>query len=137
MTLYGFPFPVSKNPLGYYFSQEGNANIKADLIQLIMTNPGDRVMLPLYGTNLRKYLFEQSGVGLNNQIRDEIISAIDTWEPRITVTEITVETLMERDPNSDTIVTNEQGVLVKIQFVNPEQINDVQNLVLAIPLGGV
>ena len=110
---------------------------RSDLIQLIMTNPGDRVMLPLYGTNLRKYLFEQSGVGLNNQIRDEIISAIDTWEPRITVTEITVETLMERDPNSDTIVTNEQGVLVKIQFVNPEQINDVQNLVLAIPLGGV
>ena len=60
MALLGAPYPITPSPLGLLRSVEEEATIKGDLLQLILTNPGERVMLPQYGTPLRKYLFEQN-----------------------------------------------------------------------------
>jgi phage baseplate assembly protein W len=133
--LKGFPFPVFKNPLGFLYSQIGAKNLKSDLIQLILTNPGDRVMLPQYGTALRKYIFEQNTDATKSAIAAEISNSISTWEPRITVTAITVTDLVEKTEagyNS----TNKNGVLIRINYINPEKINIIEELVLAVPFEG-
>lgn len=132
--LKGFPFPVAKNPLGFFYSQLGAKNIKSDLIQLILTNPGDRVMLSQFGTPLRKFFYEQNTEATRNAISNAITDAIATWEPRITVQSITVTDLAET--NDGISYTNPNGVLVRINYINPEQINIVENLVLAIPFEG-
>lgn len=132
--LKGFPFPVAKNPLGFFYSQLGAKNIKSDLIQLILTNPGDRVMLSQFGTPLRKFFYEQNTEATRNAISNAITDAIATWEPRITVQSITVTDLAET--NEGISYTNPNGVLVRINYINPEQINIVENLVLAIPFEG-
>lgn len=137
MNLKGFAFPILRTPLGYFYSQEGNANLKADLLQLLLTNPGDRVMLPQYGTPLRKYIFEQNVDTTKEAIRNDIINAIETWEPRITVNEITVDTLTQYDQNTGVTTTDEKGILIKINYINPEEINNIQNLVLVVPFEGV
>ena len=54
----GSPYPIVKNPLGYFATQSGVNQIKADLLALLMTNQGDRTILPQYGCNLRQFLFE-------------------------------------------------------------------------------
>jgi len=132
--LKGFPFPVTKNPLGFFYSQIGAKNIKSDLIQLILTNPGDRVMLSQFGTPLRKFFYEPNTETTRNEISIAITDAIATWEPRITVKSITVTNLSET--NGGATSTNQNGVLVRINYINPEQINIVENLVLAIPFEG-
>ena len=132
--LKGFPFPVTKNPLGFFYSQIGAKNIKSDLIQLILTNPGDRVMLSQFGTPLRKFFYEPNTETTRNEISIAIKDAIATWEPRITVKSITVTNLSET--NGGITSTNQNGVLVRINYINPEQINIVENLVLAIPFEG-
>jgi phage baseplate assembly protein W len=132
--LKGFPFPVTKNPLGFFYSQIGAKNIKSDLIQLILTNPGDRVMLSQFGTPLRKFFYEPNTETTRNEISIAITDAIATWEPRITVKSITVTNLSET--NGGVTSTNQNGVLVRINYINPEQINIVENLVLAIPFEG-
>jgi phage baseplate assembly protein W len=133
--LKGFPFPIYKNPLGFLYTQIGAKNLKSDLIQLILTNPGDRVMLPQYGTALRKYIFEQNTDTTKDAISAEISNSISTWEPRITVTAITVTDLVEKTEagyNS----TNKNGVLIRINYINPEKINIIEELVLAVPFEG-
>jgi len=132
--LKGFPFPVTKNPLGLFYTQLGAKNIKSDLIQLILTNPGDRVMLPQFGTALRKYVYEPNTEGTRTAIKNTITDAIATWEPRITIKSITVTDLNETVNGINGI--NPNGVLVRINYINPEQINIVENLVLAIPFEG-
>lgn len=133
--LKGFPFPVERNPLGFLYTQLGSKNIKSDLIQLILTNPGDRVMLSQFGTPLRKFFYEPNTESTRLLISQAITNAISAWEPRITVQSITVTNLSETDVNEITS-PNQNGVLVRINYINPEQINIVENLVLAIPFEG-
>jgi phage baseplate assembly protein W len=132
--LKGFPFPATKNPLGFFYTQLGTKNIKSDLIQLILTNPGDRVMLSQYGTPLRKFFYEPNTENTRKSISNAITDAIATWEPRITVKSIEVVDLSENNSGISSVDPN--GVLVKINYINPEQINIVENLVLAIPFEG-
>ena len=92
-------------------------------------------MLPQYGTALRKYIFEQNTDATKSAIAGEISNSISTWEPRITVTAITVTDLVEKTEagyNS----TNKNGVLIRINYINPEKINIIEELVLAVPFEG-
>ena len=48
---------------------------------------------------------------------------------------ISVENLPEKG-STGIATTNQNGVLVRINYINPEQINVIENLVLAIPFEG-
>ena len=64
--------------------------IKSNLINLLLTNEGERVMNPNFGTALRKFLFE--GITENNieSLRNSLLSSITTYIPGITVTDISI-----------------------------------------------
>ena len=59
--------------------------IKQAIVNLLMTNKGERLMNPNYGSDIRRYLFEPLDYGTANQITGNIKSTIDTFEPRISV----------------------------------------------------
>jgi len=84
-------------------------------------------MLSQFGTPLRKFFYEPNTETTRNEISIAITDAIATWEPRITVKSITVTNLSET--NGGVTSTNQNGVLVRINYINPEQINIVENLV--------
>ena len=50
---------------------------------LLATNRGERPQRPKFGSRLAQYAFESVDLTLKNQIRLEILSALQTWEPRI------------------------------------------------------
>ena len=64
--------------------------IKSNLINLLLTNEGERVMNPNFGTALRRFLFE--GITDNNieSLRNSLLNSITTYIPGITVTDISV-----------------------------------------------
>lgn len=76
------PFLVGGRFMSY---QENERLIKNDLVQLLLTAPGERVMRPDFGTLLRQFIF--SNITRSNLIalRENILDAIARYEPRITI----------------------------------------------------
>lgn len=136
MDLYGAPYPIVKTPQGLLAPVTGSDAIKADLLQLILTNPGERVMLPDFGTPLRALLFEQNTSALAETVRQTIIAAISEWEPRVVVTNITVQnegTYADEGLSPQDNTNN--NLYISIEFATPDKIQAVEQLTLSLPLG--
>jgi phage baseplate assembly protein W len=63
--------------------QSGIRLIKNDIIQLMKTQFGERVMNPNFGTDLNSSLFEMIDNETEITLKRSIIDAIESWEPRI------------------------------------------------------
>ena len=136
MILYGTPYPIVKTPQGLLSPVKNYEAIKADLLQLLLTNPGERVMIPDFGTPLRTLIFEQNTTTLAENARTMIIEAIRNWEPRIAVQNITVRnqgTMFDNDDADPDSVGNE--LYISITFSTPDNIRETDTLVLQLPVG--
>ena len=132
----GCPYPIRRHPLGLLHVERGINQIKADLLILLLTNPGERVMLPRFGTPLRRLVFEPNDSTLKEQAREMIINSIRTWEPRITVDAIEVTNSWDEFSPDDPREDVDHILGIRIRFFDPENLKDVQELVLEMPLGG-
>lgn len=132
---YGLAFPVAKNPLGFFHSSTGLDVVKSDLMILLLTNPGERIMLPQYGTNLRRYFFETNDPTAHSQIKELIVKAIATWEPRVAIENISVGFVDVNSLNTNDNQTQAEHVVsIIIKFFDPNNIAQVDSLVLELPL---
>ena len=134
----GVPYPVVKTPKGYLYSQSGVDQIKSDLLILLLTNPGERVMNPNFGTPLRRLLFEQNDTTTAMAAKNMIINSIKRWEPRIAVQNIEVSSIVDQSSlnKNDDKTELDHILFIRIIFVDPQNIKSVQELVLEVPLGG-
>lgn len=121
-------------------TQRGMNQVKSDLLVLLLTEPGERVMLPEFGTPLKKFLFEQNTSSLVDAVKDTIANSIKMWEPRIAVSQIEVtnsEDSMEQSLNpADKKEDVGHILLIRILFTDFDNIQQVQELKLEVPLGG-
>ena len=138
MKFLGAPYPIRRHPRGLLHTQQGIQQIKSDLLVLLYTNPGERVFLPSYGTPLKKLVFEQNDAALEVTARQMIIESIRLWEPRITIQQIEVTNNFDENDlhHDDTKADTEHILGIKILFFDPENIQEVQQLVLEVPLSG-
>ena len=72
--------------------------IKQAIVNLLLTNKGERPFNPDYGSNIRSYLFEPLDYGTAAQIEESIRSTLAKFEPRIEVMDI--HTYPNYDSNS-------------------------------------
>lgn len=70
--------------------------IRNDLLQLLLTAPGERVMRPDFGSQLRPTLFELIDQITIDELEDSIRNAIERFEPRVKVADIRIR---ETDDN--------------------------------------
>lgn len=137
-TYLGLSFPIlSSQPHGYFSNSPTSIDqIKSDLLILLQSNFGERVMLPDFGANLRQYVFEPNDTLLQQQIKTAISNAITKWEPRIVVQSIDIITgqdISRNDLNAqDSRTELDNLILIKIAFYDPENIQVVQELRLEI-----
>jgi phage baseplate assembly protein W len=134
----GLQYPLVKTPRGILAQKRGVDQIKADLLQLLLTNPGERVMLPTYGTPLRQLIFEPNDSTLTARARKMIVDSILAWEPRIVISDIEVSSSIDRQSLNefDTYEEKEAILYIRIKFIDPENIQTVEELVLESPIGG-
>lgn len=89
-TYFGFnpPFltPVQVMPL-----QTDERLIKNDILQLLLTVPGERAFRPDFGTDIKSSMFEPIDTISTDAIRDSIVQAISKFEPRAILNDIIVE----------------------------------------------
>lgn len=66
------------------------AAVEQSIMNIVMTEKGDKPFDPLFGTVLRRYLFQKMNMSTAIEIQTEIEFALKNYEPRIKVTSVTV-----------------------------------------------
>jgi len=69
------------------FSQTIRQNFK----MLILTNPGERVMVPRYGVGVQRFLFENYGSGMEGKLKSKIIEQSSFYMPIVEVNNILID----------------------------------------------
>lgn len=107
-------FNLSGNPLP---RQSGERILKNDILQLLFTVPGERVMRRGFGTPLKTFVFESlTGMEID-ALRSDIITAIHTYDARVRVKYLNMDT--DRDEN-----------LLRIRLVVQEQNDPDSSIVI-------
>lgn len=72
------------------------AQIKSNLVNLLLTNKGERPFNPQFGSDIWKSLFEPMTDTLTNSIKEKTLTSINTYIPEIMITSMNII------PNPDT-----------------------------------
>ena len=68
----------------------GTEVVRQSIETILDTDPGERIMQPLFGCGLRRYLMAPNTAATRTAIRQDITEALALWEPRIRVTDVSV-----------------------------------------------
>lgn len=133
----GLLYPLEPgNPTGTFSPSYGNLSVRTNLLSILLTNKSERVMENTFGAGLSDLLFELNGMGIEQTARDRIVEQIALYEPRITVQDLLVTTT----PPADNLLapgdTGDNVLYIRINYVSPDNITQVEQLTLELPLGG-
>jgi len=91
----GIKFPFQFNVIGGTETSvavsEKYEHINESLQQILATSPGERAMLPEFGSRLRELLFEPNNAVLKALARVYVIDAIKRWERRVIIKEVYID----------------------------------------------
>ena len=87
-TWYGFNAPFIGGAQNFLSRQEDERLIKNDMIQLLLTAPGERVMRPTFGSPIRPFLFENMEQNEVDSLEQQIRVSIARIENRVTLKDI-------------------------------------------------
>jgi hypothetical protein len=97
--VYGLAFPLgSANDGGIFSKKSGVSMIKDAVRQLLSTERGERIMLPNFGCNLRKYLFQPLDETAFEGIKREIHYSFKNYIVGATLNKLAVFPLGEAGP---------------------------------------
>tara|TARA_B100000085_G_scaffold282076_1_gene309916 strand:+ start:1200 stop:1568 length:369 start_codon:yes stop_codon:yes gene_type:complete len=94
---------------GFLMIKDFRTLIKQNFKMLIMTNPGERVMIPEFGVGIRSYLFENFSEVTYSRIENKIFEQTEAYMPFLKIQEMVFE------PSS----FNNQTLIIKIHYVIP------------------
>ncbi len=113
----GLALPIKTNARGGIETAGQQEKIRQSILMILRTQHGERVMRPNFGANLRSLVFAPNNAATASLARYYVEEALQTWEPRISVDEVTVKNSHE-EARLDIEVryriksTNEPGNLV-------------------------
>jgi phage baseplate assembly protein W len=93
----GIPLPFN-GPIAFNSTYSTYDQIKSNLINLLLTNKGERVFNPEFGSDLRVVLFEGLNEDTDNEIRNLIITNAAIFVPDVTITNLDI--VQDKDNNS-------------------------------------
>jgi phage baseplate assembly protein W len=96
----GISLPFGRSGTNQLFNKTYNTKdqIKSNFINLLLTNKGERILNPEFGSSLRQLLFENITPITEENIKDAIISSANIYLPEIQVVNITLNN--EYDSNT-------------------------------------
>ena len=102
----GISIPIELGPSGYFRQTYTTIEqVSSNVINLILTIPGERYMQPTFGSKLYQYLFEQFDEGVVEFITDSISESIEEWLPYVNIENIEVtDGLDKTDPDSSATI---------------------------------
>jgi uncharacterized protein len=107
---YSAQLPLQYDPEdGHYVLLKNITSVaQQNLKMLVLTNPGERIMIPDFGVGISRYLFQQEVQFTSGAIQNRILSQVSQYLPYIEVTNIEI---FERQDLSNTFqVTIEYSI---------------------------
>jgi phage baseplate assembly protein W len=107
-TTYGINFPFRDSVRGDYLDLTNTAGqeIRADLINLLLTRKGSRYFLPDFGTRLYEYLFEPFDGLTFDAIESDIRASVEKYIPNLLINKISVAPLDPQEEADDNAFTS-------------------------------
>jgi len=87
----------ARRPSGDIFKKEDAAAVKQAVKNLLLTNFGEKPFDPLFGGDLNRYLFELSEGFDETELKDQIYSVVNAYEPRADILEINTAILPDNN----------------------------------------
>ena len=88
----GVDFPFQKGPQGFPKPAVDAALVRANILQIVQTKPGERRMKPSFGVDLFAILFDDAtSEETRSLVRSTLTTAIGQFEPRANILDISVE----------------------------------------------
>lgn len=87
-------------------------SVKQSIRNLLLTDPGERLMQPFLGAGIKGLLFENITPGVLKLIEEKVKSTINTYEPRAELIDVIVSSAYD---------DNKVSVLVRFYVKNVEQ----------------
>jgi len=124
----GIKTPLRKSSTYGYFTPTTDILVqeKQNLLNLLMTNHGERPIHYNFGINIDYFLFEQITDFTKQKLNDNVVSAINKWLPHITIRELIIISREE-----DALLNyNELKIKMSFQLLdNPEMFDTIEILV--------
>lgn len=95
----GIGLPFNK-PSAFKSTYSTKEQIKYNLINLLLTNKGERIENPEFGADIKRELFEQIDENTFESIKNKIIDNVNIFLPEITLTNIII------NPQTDSNIVN-------------------------------
>jgi len=110
LDLYGNVAIGIRLPLGGPFSSTYSTEeqIKSNLINLLLTNKGERIMNPQFGCDLGRVLFEGIVDDLNDKIRELITTNVAVFVPQVEIIDIII--------NEDSSYNNSNTISITLKY---------------------
>lgn len=88
----GLSFPLSNSQHGYFNpSLLTKEQISSNILSILSTNKGERLMRPSLGLNVSKYVFNKMNVaGLEDKLRQDIQIELSKWIKNIKILNLSV-----------------------------------------------
>ena len=74
--------------LGYQMNKSLLEVVRQNLKMLILTSPGERVMIPNFGVGLKRYLFENVTPSLKDSIKQKIKEQVKLYMPAVLINKV-------------------------------------------------
>jgi len=115
-----FPFRDDTKGKFLALNKESKSAIKSDLIHLLLTNKGERLYLPDFGANLKRYLFEPNDELTSTSIKNEIQESVNRFIPNLKLTDLSI----------DRLTNNEHVARVRIDYIVTDDVFNSSDFII-------
>ncbi len=89
MATLGVKLPITRDDIhGYTMIGDFHTLIKQNLKMLILTNPGERVMIPDFGVGIQSYLFQNFSESTYTEIENDIKEQVAKYLPVVAISRV-------------------------------------------------
>jgi len=111
------PFNGPSGPFNSTYSTKDQ--IKSNLINLLLTNKGERIMNPEFGCNLKSVLFEGITEDTFDVIRNLINTNVGIFVPQVAISDIIIDDSPDYNNNNTISITIQYSIIIS---GNPDSI---------------
>jgi phage baseplate assembly protein W len=110
------PLSISSNDGPYTLIKDYQNSVKQNLKMLILTSQGERIMHPVFGVGIRKYLFEPLNEVTKEIIRFSIVTQAAIYMPYIVGMQIEISNASDMVQGTDEKEVNSNTIVVSISY---------------------
>lgn len=89
-----FPLEFTDRNSGYKLADVTDT-VQFNIKNIILTNPGERIMIPEFGVGIKRALFENGSFQLLEFIQSKIIQQINIYAPYVTILDLQISAIDE------------------------------------------